>query len=178
MKLIRPICSLSGLFACLAAALFLVGCASSDLSQNHSTADEVAICLPPGTAAPTQILRAMWFPGANGFGSVDTGSIGHESGVLVLADNKLWFMSWDETEKHYDMDHMIDVTTIADVKVSRLGASLMLVVQSRSLAFDAFTLMGTGQIQSDPALTSDLLAKLKAIRASNPDKDPGVPNSS
>ncbi len=150
----------------------LVACASSDLSKNQDTASEVAISLPPGTSAPTQIMRAMWFPGANGFGSVDTGALGHESGVLALADNKLWFLSWNGEEKHYDMDHMIDVTTVADLKLSRLGASLMLVVQSRNLGYDAFTLMGTGQIQSDPTLTSDLLTQLQAIRAKDPDKLP------
>ena len=157
-------------FIGLALVLALAGCASSDLSKNDNTASEVAIALPPGTGTPVQILRAIWFPGASGYGSVDS-TIAHESGVLVLADDKLWFLSWDGDEKHYDMDHSIDVTTVASLKTSRLGASLMLVVQSRNLASDGFTLMGTANIQSDPTITTDLLAKLRAIRAAHPDKE-------
>jgi hypothetical protein len=157
----------------LAAILALAGCASSDLTKNDNTASEVAISLPPGTSAPTLIVRAIWSPGASGFGSVDSMLV-HESGVLALADDKLWFLSWDGDEKHYDMDHMIDVETINDAHVSRLGASLMLVVQSHNLSYDGFTLMGTGQIQSDPGSTQGLLDRLKAIRAAHPDKDFGT----
>jgi hypothetical protein len=153
------------------AALLLGGCASSDLSGDAGINEEVAICLPPGTPAPVQVDRAMWFPNAGGVGSTDA-SIVHVSGVLALAGSKLWFMAWNDQEHHFDMLHTIDLIQAEKVSIDRLGTSTMLVVRSGNDLLDSFQLMGKGELSSDAKATEGLLARIEALRARNPQENP------
>jgi len=159
-----------GAFA-LGVAGLLSGCLHADISKSKSATDQVQDCLPPGTPTPSHIVRAIWFPGANGMASADDNGMGHLSGVIALCGPKLYFMTYDDAEKHYDMQHVIDVSTAHDVRVNRVAGSLLLVVQSRNLAFDGFTLMGAANLGTDSDMTQQLCTELQAIRAKNPDKD-------
>jgi hypothetical protein len=152
----------------LAAALG--GCASSDLSRDAAVADEVAICLPPGTPAPAQVARAIWFPNAGGVATTDA-SLVHVSGVLVLAGDKLWFMSWNDHERHFDMLHVVDCARAESVSVDRLGVSSMLVVRAGNDLLDSFQLMDRGELASDAKATGELLERIQAIRAKSPQEE-------
>jgi hypothetical protein len=153
------------------AGLFGAGCVSADLSGDAKIASEVAECLPPGTPAPSMVASAIWFRNANGYGSVDETGMGHVSGVLALAGNKLWFMSWNDPEHHFDMQRVIAVLPALRVEVARAGAGAMLVIESGNRAFDSFELMSGGQIGSDPAATQSLYGKLQLLRERNPQPD-------
>jgi len=163
--------TIRSLLAVTAAAALAAGCASSDLSKDTDTTSEVGICLPPGTPEPTDILRAVWFPNANGYGATDASPV-HVTGVLVLAGSKLWFMAWNDQEHHYDMLHDISYLKAEKVAVDRFGTGAMLVIQSGNDSYDAFQLMGKGQVVTDPALTLKLGAKLQDLRAKAPVTDP------
>lgn len=160
-----------GLIGAAAAMLLGAGCASSDLSKDAAVAGQVAECLPPGTPAPSAVARAIWFPNSSGFGSTDASPLGHVTGVLALAGGRLWFMSWNEPERHFDMNHVVSVLTAERITIDRLGTSAVLVVQSRNLSFDSFELMDRGQFGSDPGATEDLRGKLEALRAKDPQPD-------
>jgi hypothetical protein len=153
------------------ASLLLVGCVSADLTKDARIGSEVAECLPPGTAAPTMVVSAIWFRNANGYGSVDETGMGHMSGVLALAGNKLWFMSWNDPEHHFDMQCVIEFLPAMKVEVAREGTAAMLVIQSSNRAFNSFELMNGGQIGSDPAVTQSLYERLQTLRAKNPQQD-------
>ena len=160
---IRRTCLVGG----AAAALLASGCVSSDLSKDSQTLDEVVECLPTDTPAPTAVVRAIWYIHASGFGSSDA----HENGVLALAGDRLWFMVWNESGHHFDMEHVVDVRQTVSLRVDRFGTSAMLVVQSGNLAFDSYELMNGGEIGSDPKATQALYDTLQAIRAKVPHSD-------
>jgi len=147
------------------------GCASSDLSNSTEITSEVAECLPVDTPPPTAVARAIWFPNASGFGSTDASPLGHATGVLALAGDKLWFMVWNNPEHHFDMLHSVAVLQAAKISVARLGPSTMLVVQSRNLSFDSFELMKKGQFSSDAEATQALCDQLLVLRSKNPQSD-------
>lgn len=153
--------------ALLLAALLAGGCASSDLSKDARIEDEVAICLPPGTPPPAQVARAMWYPNSSGIGSTDA-SIVRASGVLVLAGKKLWFMSWNDHEHHFDMLHDVDLVMARRVSVDRMGPSAVLVVESGNDLSDSFQLMDKGELASDAKATQELCERIQALRARNP----------
>ncbi len=153
-------------------ALLAAGCASSDLSKSAETNGEVAECLPTDAPAPSAVVRAIWFPNTSSFGSTDASPLGHATGVLVLAGDKLYFMTWNDPEHHFDMRHVIDFLPALRIGVDRLGTSAMLVIQSGNLSFDSFVLMKGGQFSSDPQVTQELYEKLQALRAKNPQADP------
>ena len=155
--------ALGGFAACLLAG----GCESSDLSKKSDVTSEVVICLPPDTPAPSVTVRAVWFPNSMGTGSADSYPV-HVTGVLVLAGDKLWFMSWNEPEKHYDMLHVIPYLLAEKVAISRMGLSPVLVIQSGNDAYDSFELMNGGQFGSDPASTQDLYDRIQKLRAAAP----------
>ncbi|HEY5078859.1 MAG TPA: hypothetical protein VII43_03385 [Opitutaceae bacterium] len=155
---------------CVAAAFLAGGCESSDLSGKTDITREVLICLPPDTPAPSVIVRAVWFPNAMGAGSADSFPM-HVTGVLVLAGDRLWFMSWNEPEKHYDMLHVIAFQLAQRVAVSRMGPSSVLVLQSGNDTYDSFELMNGGQFGSDPATTQDLCDRIQRLRANAPQSD-------
>jgi hypothetical protein len=154
------------------AVLLACGCASSDLSGDSGIAAGVAECLPVDTPAPSAVVRAIWFPDADGFGSADASPLGHSTGVLALAGDRLWFMTWNDPEHHFDMRHVVAFLPAVSVRVSRLGTSAMLVIQSGNLSFDSFELMNGGQFGSDPRATQELCDRLNALRARNPQADP------
>lgn len=156
----------------LGLAALLSGCLHADISRNKEQASDVADCLPPGTPAPSHIIRAIWFPAANGLSAANDNGMGHLSGVVALSGTKLYFMTYDDTEKHYDMQHVIDIWTAHDIRVNSMAGSLLLVIQSRSRAFDAFQMMGAANMGTDTDMTQELCTDLQAIRAKNPDKDP------
>lgn len=154
----------------MAALVTLVGagCATSDVSSDQKTMDEVMECLPPRTPTPTLVSRAIWFPHARGVGAVESWNTGYGSGVLAWSDGQLWFMMWNDAEKHYDMESVIPVRTAQRVYLDGLFGGLVLVVESQNLSFDAFKLMGRGNIRSDPARTREWLAAIQAWRAQHP----------
>jgi hypothetical protein len=160
----------AGLCAALG-VLVAVGCVSSDLSKDAHVTAGVAECLPPGTAAPTETVSAIWFPNASGFGSADNTGMGHLSGVLALAGNKLWFMTWNGPEHHYDMQHVVSYIPALKVEVAHEGTAAMLVIESGNRSFDSFELMSGGQIGSDVGATQRLCDELRSIRAKNPEPD-------
>jgi hypothetical protein len=153
------------------AALLGAGCVSADLSGNAKVAGEVAECLPPGTPAPLATARAIWFPNASGFGSADNTGMGHVSGVIALAGDSLWFMSWNDQEHQYQMEHVIAVLMAMKVEVDHAGTASMLVVESGNRSFDSFELMTGGQISSDSKATQDLCDRIQALRAKHPQPD-------
>ena len=157
------------------AALLAAGCASSDLSSNTKITDSVVECLPPGTPAPTVVARAIWYPNASGFGTTDASPLGHATGVLALAGDKLWFMAWDNSELHYDMLHSVDFLRAAQVRVDHFGPSSMLVLQSGNQSFDAFELMHGGAFSSDPVATQGLFQKLQELRAQHAARNTSEP---
>jgi hypothetical protein len=154
----------------VAAAFLAAGCESSDLSKKTDITREVLICMPPDSPSPSVIARAVWFPHAMGNGSADSFPV-HATGVLVLAGDKLWFMSWNEPEKHYDMLHVIDFQLAQRVAVSRMGLSPVLVLQSGNDIYDSFELMNGGQFASDPAATQDLCDRIQRLRSVSPQSD-------
>jgi hypothetical protein len=143
------------------------GCVSADLSKDADTAGAVAECLPTDTPAPSVVVRAIWYPHATGFGSADA----HESGVLALAGPKLWFMEWNDSGRHFDMEHVVDVLHAQSVGVVRFGTSAMLVVQSGDLSFDSFELMNGGEIGTDTNATQALYERIQALRPKSPAPD-------
>jgi hypothetical protein len=159
----------------LAAALLCAGCATSDLSKNSKITDSVVECLPPDTPAPIVVARAVWYPKARGFGTTDASPLGHATGVLVLAGDKLWFMAWDNSELHYDMLHSVPILRAAKIRVDHLGPSAMLVVEAADLSYDAFELMEAGAFSSDPKATEALYQKLQGLRAQDAAKHPSEP---
>lgn len=164
------LCSAGKLFGAIA-ALICAGCVSSDLSTDAKVAEEVAECLPPGTASPAAVARAIWFPNASGIGSTDALPV-HVTGVLVLAGDKLWFMAWNDPEHHYDMLHVVAVLLAENIRVDRLGTSTMLVIQSGNDSYDSYELMNGGSFGSDPKATQDLYEKLRVLRLKSP--SPGI----
>jgi hypothetical protein len=170
MKCIAPLFRIAALAAAVPAIFLATGCQSSDLSKDADIRREVVICLPPDTPAPSVVVRAVWFPNTNGFESADSSPV-HSTGVLALADNKLWFMAWNNPERHYDMLHVIEFLTAERISVSHLGTSAMLVIQSSNDSYDSFELMNGGQFGSDPKVTQELLENLKARRAKSPQQD-------
>jgi hypothetical protein len=150
------------------AALLGGGCASSDLSNDATITQGVVECLPTDAPAPSMIARSIWFPNASGFGSTDASPLGHITGVLALSGDKLYFMSWNSSEHHFDSLRIIAVLTAKGFNVVRLGTSAMLVAQSGNDSFDAFELMNGGSIGSDPKVTQEFAEKLKALQAQNP----------
>jgi len=165
------LCRFAGLGGAVA-ALLAAGCASSDLASDSKTMGGVVECLPPGTPAPLQVARAIWFPYSSGFRSADSSPEVHVTGVLVLAGSKLWFMAWNDPERHFDMVHLIDFQAAEKVRVDHFGTSAMLVIQSGNDSYDSFELMGGGQFASDPKATQELFEKLKALRSNPPQPDP------
>ncbi len=163
-RLLAGLCS-------LAAGLLGPGCVSADLTKDDKITGEVAECLPPGTPAPATVVSAIWFRNANGYGSVDETGMGHVSGVLALAGNTLWFMSWNDPEHHFDMQRVIPILPALRVEVARAGAGAMLVVESGNRAFDSFELMSGGQIGSDREATRSLYEKIQLLRDRNPQPD-------
>jgi hypothetical protein len=153
------------------AGLFWAGCASSDLSKDAGTTSEVVECLPTDAPTPSMIARAIWYPNASGFGSTDASPLGHVTGVLALAGDKLYFMSWNGEERHFDVHHVVNFLKAAGIRVARFGPSALLVIESRNLSFDSFELMKGGQVISDPQATQDLCDKLQAFRAKHPQAD-------
>jgi hypothetical protein len=152
--------------------LALSGCVSSDLSGDAKVRSEVALALPTDVSAPERLARAIWFPNGSGFGPGDWSPIGHPVGVLALAGGRLWFLTWDDSEHHYDVQRVIDVSQSDKVDVSRLGSSSMLVVESGNRSSDAFELMEGGQIASDPAATDEWCGVLRHLRAAVPAASP------
>jgi hypothetical protein len=153
------------------AALLGSGCVSADLSSNAKVTGEVAECLPPGTPAPTATARAIWFPNASGFASADNTGMGHVSGVLALAGDRLFFMSWNDQEHQYQMEHVIAVLMAMKAEVDHAGTASMLVIESSNSSFDSFELMTGGQISSDSKATQDLCDRIQALRAKHPQPD-------
>jgi hypothetical protein len=149
-------------------SLVVAGCATSDVSSDQKLMNEVMECLPPRTPTPTLVSRAIWFPHARGVGAVESWNTGYGSGVLAWSDGQLWFMMWNEPEKHYDMESVIPVRTAQRVYLDGLFGGLVLVVESQNLSFDAFKLMGRGNIRSDPERTREWLAAIEAWRAQHP----------
>lgn len=156
---------------CACAALFGAGCASANLSDDAKIAGEVQVGLPVGTPAPAMVARAIWFPGANGHNSVDASPLGHMSGVLALAGDKLWFLAWNDALQAYDARQSISLPRAAGVSVVRYGSSAMLVVESWNLSFDAFELMDKSRLASDPQTTRAFYEKIREIRAKTPPPD-------
>jgi hypothetical protein len=144
-----------------AAALLAAGCVSSDLSKDAETTEEVVECLPTNAPAPTVVARAIWYPHASGFGSAEA----HETGVLVLAGRRLWFMEWNGPGHHFEVERVIDAVQAVSIGVSRFGTSAMLVIQSGNLSFDSFELMNGGELGSDPQATQALYQRIQALRA-------------
>jgi hypothetical protein len=151
-----------------AATLFVSGCATSDVSSDQKIMDGVIECLPPRTPAPTLVSRAIWFPHARGVSAVESWNTGYGSGVLAWADGQLWFMTWNDGEKHYDMQCVLALRTANRVYLDGALGSLVLVVQSQNLSSNAFKLMGRGNIRSDPQRTREWLAAIEAWRAAHP----------
>ncbi|HEY1849163.1 MAG TPA: hypothetical protein VGG37_08145 [Opitutaceae bacterium] len=160
----------SRLIACAAAAIFLAGCGTSDLSSKADVTSGVAECLPPGTPSPAATVRAMWFPDAQGVASTED-SPARASGVLVLAGDTLWFMAWNAPEHHYDMLHDIAFLRAQRVAVDTLGTATVLVIQSSNDTYDAFELLKGGSLTSDGDAARALYARIQALRAGNPQKD-------
>ena len=171
MKNVGSIPFRSGAFGAAVMALLLAGCASSDLSHETNTTSEVIECLPTDAPAPSLVARAIWYPKASGFGSTDASPLGHVTGVLVLAGDKLYFMWWNAPEHHYEVYATEEFLKAARISVARLGPSAMLVIQSRNLSFDSFELMKGGHFLSDPQGTQELFDRLQALRAKNPQLD-------
>jgi hypothetical protein len=149
-------------------ALLGAGCTSADLSNDAKETKEVIECLPTNAPAPSLIERAIWFPKASGFGSTDASMLGHLTGILALAGDTLYFMVWNDPERHFDMRQVIAVTRIANIRVARFGTSAMLVVQLGNDSFDSFELMNGGGFGSDPKATQEIFEKLEALLAKNP----------
>jgi hypothetical protein len=156
----------------LIAALLVAGCVSADLSNDAKTTGDVIECLPPGTPAPSAVARAVWFPNASGFGSSDETGMGHFTGVLALAGDRLWFMTWDDTLHQFNMHHVVEVLQAARVEVDHAGTAAMLVIQSRNRSFDSYELMNGGELGSDSKATQDLCDRIQALRQRNPQADP------
>lgn len=154
------------------AALAAAGCASSDLSRNAEITQQVAEGLPVGTPAPSLVARAVWFPKSHG-SSPDASPIGGGSGVLALAGDKLWFLSWNDSLKAYDVSQSIDVPSAVKFEVERVGMAVMLVVESKNYSFDSFELMKAGEVVPDAAGAQALCQRLRAIKAANPPPDLG-----
>jgi hypothetical protein len=150
------------------AILLVGGCATSDVSSDQKIMDGVIECLPPRTPAPTLVSRAIWFPHARGISAVESWNTGYGSGMLAWADGQLWFMMWNDAEKHYDMQCVLPLRTANRVYLDGALGSLVLVVQSQNLSSDAFKLMGRGNIRSDPQRTREWLAAIEAWRAAHP----------
>jgi hypothetical protein len=157
---------LSGLFA-----LLMAGCGTSELSNNAEVNGRVAEALPVDTPAPVFVAQAIWFPHSQGFGSTDASPLGHASGVVALAGDKLWFMAWNNPEHHYDVLQSLGLPRAIAVRVDHFGPSAMLVVESWDRSFDAFELMRKGRFSSDPEATQALYAMIRALRAKNPSPD-------
>jgi hypothetical protein len=149
-------------------ALVLSGCVSSDVSGDAKTRDEVVLALPTNVPAPDRILRAIWFPNGSSFEGGDWSPLGHPVGVLVLAGKRLWFLTWNSEERHFDVQRTLTFLTAERVSVTRLGGASMLVVESGNRASDAFELMEGGQVASDPKTTQELCDQMQAIRARTP----------
>jgi hypothetical protein len=147
------------------------GCISADLSKDAKANSQVTECLPPGTPAPVMIASAIWFPHASGFASADETGMGHLQGILALAGDKLWFMTWNDTIHAYDMQHVVDFVPALKVDVEHALTATMLVIQSGNRSFDGFELMNGGRLGSDPAATQDLYGKIRDIRAKHPPAD-------
>jgi hypothetical protein len=152
-------------------ALAGAGCVSADLSKDAKVTGEVVECLPPGTPVPSEVASAIWFPNASGFGSADNTGMGHVSGVVVLAGDKLWFMSWSDEERQYRMEHVVAVLMAVKVEVDHAGTASMLVIESSNRSFDSYELMTGGQVASDSKATQDLCDKIQALRAKHPEPD-------
>jgi hypothetical protein len=150
------------------ASLFVSGCTTSDVSSDQKIMDGVMECLPPRTPAPTLVSRAIWFPHARGVSAVESWNTGYGSGVLAWADGQLWFMTWNDGEKHYDMQCVLPLRTANRVYLDGALGSLVLVIQSQNLSSNAFKLMGRGNIRSDPQRTREWLAAIEAWRAAHP----------
>jgi len=161
-----------GLAIGVAFASLGAGCESSDLSKKADITSGVAECLPPGTPDPTVVVRAIWFPNVDGFGSTDSESV-HVTGVLALAGKNVWFMGWNDPEHHFDMLHVIAVLQAEKVTVARLGPTAMLVIRSGNDSVDSFELMNESRLGSDSQATQDLCDRLQALRLKNPEPDPG-----
>jgi hypothetical protein len=166
-RLTRRLCGVGAVIAVLMGP----GCVSADLSKDAKANSQVAECLPPGTPAPTMIASAIWFPNASGFGSSDETGMGHLQGVLALAGDKLWFMTWNDTVHQYDMQHVVDFVPAMKVDIEHALTATMLVIQSGNRSFDGFELMNGGRLGSDAAATQDLYGKIEAIRARHPQTD-------
>jgi len=146
-------------------ALFAAGgCATSDVSQDKELYDRVIECLPPGTPPPAIVSRAIWYPGAHGYTPDPSGIRGHGTGVLAFSGGMLWFMQWNEAERHFDMSQSASVVDAANVYLDRMGTSVVLVIQSRKLNYDSFELMGRGEIRSDPERTHVLFEQIQRMR--------------
>jgi hypothetical protein len=148
--------------------LLAQGCVSSDVSADSKTKEEVVLALPTDAAVPTKILRAIWFPNANGFGSGAWSPLEHADGVLVVAGDKLWFMTWNDREHHYDAQKSVDVIAAEKVSIETLGTTSMLVVRAANQSSDAFELMQGGQLASDPKVTRELLDLIEDLRSRHP----------
>ena len=127
----------------------------------------MAEALPTDAPAPTDIVRAIWYPHASGFETTYISPVGHASGVLVVAGNKLWFMAWNDVERHFDILRTLSFLEAKNVSLAHFGGSTMLVFESDNLGFDSFELMPSSRLGSDQIGTQALFDKLQALRSKN-----------
>ena len=165
-SLVQAIC-----FAAATTALLVAGCASSDLSQDAKLQGQIAEGLPVGTPSPEMMVRAIWYPKAEGAGSTELSPVRPIVGVLALAGDHLYFLEWNDTLLAYDTRIDIDVGSTIKVAAVQSGLSPMLVVESKNLSFDSFELMKAGQFAPDWDTTSELCKKLQDIRSRTPPVD-------
>ncbi|HVW20218.1 MAG TPA: hypothetical protein VHC86_03305 [Opitutaceae bacterium] len=161
MRLPRTLSGRAGALVGAGLALLIGGCVSSDLSQDARLGAQVAEGLPVGTPAPSLVVRAFWFPKANGAGSTGPSL----KGVLALAGDKLYFLAWNDQLNTYDTQQSVSFLTAIRVEVVRRGLAPMLVVESKNMSFDSFELMQGGSVVPDAATTEELCGRLQALRA-------------
>ncbi|HEX3729729.1 MAG TPA: hypothetical protein VHV47_07990 [Opitutaceae bacterium] len=164
MSRLRALAALGGVLAGLLAG----GCASSDVSQDARLGAQVAEGLPVGTPAASMIVRAFWFPKANGASSTGPAL----KGVLALAGDKLYFLAWNDQLNTYDTQQSVAFLPAIKVEVVRNGLTPLLVIESKNMSFDAFELMQGGSVVPDAATTQALFERLQDLRAKNPPPDP------
>jgi len=150
------------------AALLAGGCVSSDVSRDLRLGAQVAEGLPVGTPAPSMVVRAFWFPKANGAGSTGAAL----KGVLALAGDHLYFLAWNDQLNTYDTEQSVAFLPAIKVEVVRNGLTPLLVVESKNMSFDAFELMQGGSVVPDAATTQALCERLQELRAKNQPADP------
>ncbi len=103
--------------------------------------------------------RATWYPGADAYGFFTVDKF--ESGVIVLLDCRLMFLTWNKKLDRYKIQYEFEYKKITDVRRRVSGVSQRIVIEGNSGLTNAFELCSNNGIGNSVARINRAIAFLR-----------------